>query len=221
MDMTAYIDLHTLRGHSDSVNCVAFSPCGKYLASGGDDNLLIVWTIDKGREQYRLFFEGPIFSLLWHPVQPETIVIGRGDGVIYQSTKLSLVSNSHFILIYIIPIKTVLQPEHAGTMIHIGIDGPVHCMRYSEETRFLAVGCGHEVHVVKEEAFTGLSIFNLQRPFLILSFAFSEYRGSIKLELPGHLIENVNEDQRVRPRGLHFRHNGNTLIVSYLNHGIV
>ena len=30
-------------GHDRTVNCVRFSPNGKYLASGADDNLVVIW----------------------------------------------------------------------------------------------------------------------------------------------------------------------------------
>jgi protein HIRA/HIR1 len=32
-------------GHSSTVNCVRFSPSGQYLASGGDDQLVIIWSL--------------------------------------------------------------------------------------------------------------------------------------------------------------------------------
>ena len=36
-------DLHTLTGHAKSVLCVAFSPDGRRLASGGKDGVLNIW----------------------------------------------------------------------------------------------------------------------------------------------------------------------------------
>lgn len=30
-------------GHSKTVNCVRFAPNGQYLASGSDDQLVIIW----------------------------------------------------------------------------------------------------------------------------------------------------------------------------------
>lgn len=37
--------LATLHGHSDRVNSIAFSPCGKFLASASSDTSVIVWEI--------------------------------------------------------------------------------------------------------------------------------------------------------------------------------
>ncbi|QFS47689.1 eIF2A-related protein [Nostoc sphaeroides] len=46
--------IHTLQGHSNSVNSVAFSPDGKILASGSYDNTIKLWDIGTGREIYTL-----------------------------------------------------------------------------------------------------------------------------------------------------------------------
>ncbi len=36
--------------HSDSVNSVAFSPDGKYLASGSADNTVKLWSVESQKE---------------------------------------------------------------------------------------------------------------------------------------------------------------------------
>ncbi|MCC5656489.1 hypothetical protein LC608_05745 [Nostoc sp. XA010] len=46
--------IHTLQGHSNSVNSLAFSPDGKILASGSYDNTIKLWDIGTGREIYTL-----------------------------------------------------------------------------------------------------------------------------------------------------------------------
>ncbi|SLM37979.1 g-protein beta wd-40 repeats containing, partial [Lasallia pustulata] len=40
--------LQTLEGHSDQVNSVAFSPDGKQLASGSDDETVRIWDVAMG-----------------------------------------------------------------------------------------------------------------------------------------------------------------------------
>src|SRR5690348_1112526 len=45
----------TLRvGHTQSVQALAFSPDGKWLASGGYDKSIIVWNLSSGREEFHL-----------------------------------------------------------------------------------------------------------------------------------------------------------------------
>ncbi|KIK37970.1 hypothetical protein CY34DRAFT_91762 [Suillus luteus UH-Slu-Lm8-n1] len=47
--MATYVHHHTLtEEHSDSVNCLSFSSCGQYLATGGDDNCFIIWRLSDG-----------------------------------------------------------------------------------------------------------------------------------------------------------------------------
>ena len=43
-------EVATLLGHSRSVNSVAFSPDGKYLASGSGDSTVKLWSIDNYKE---------------------------------------------------------------------------------------------------------------------------------------------------------------------------
>jgi WD40 repeat protein len=40
------------KGHTGRILCVALSPDGKTVASGGQDKLLIVWDVDTGKEKY-------------------------------------------------------------------------------------------------------------------------------------------------------------------------
>ncbi len=41
-------------GHRGSVQALAFSPDGRWLASGGYDKVIIVWNLSSGREEFRL-----------------------------------------------------------------------------------------------------------------------------------------------------------------------
>ncbi len=42
--------LQTLRGHKDAVTCLAFSPDGKWLATGGADTAVKIWSLADSRE---------------------------------------------------------------------------------------------------------------------------------------------------------------------------
>ena len=42
------------KGHTDTVNAVAFSPDGKTLASGGSDDAVILWNVADGKSSQTL-----------------------------------------------------------------------------------------------------------------------------------------------------------------------
>ncbi|OBZ77587.1 COMPASS-like H3K4 histone methylase component WDR5B [Grifola frondosa] len=124
---TAYVEKFTLTSHSASVNCVAFSPDGKYVASGGDDHALIIWSLADGSLIYRLLFQSPVECLLWHPDIADTVVVGCQSGSLFQ----------------------INSKRHA---IHIGVGGRICCLDYDITTRCLAIGIGQEVHSMHERA---------------------------------------------------------------------
>lgn len=88
----------TLKGHTSTVWCATFSPCGKYLASCSDDESIIIWqpTGDDGgligewKEICRLAgHTGPVFSISWTAAKHinkdgvTLLASGGADGSIY------------------------------------------------------------------------------------------------------------------------------------------
>ncbi|KAI9068142.1 WD40 repeat-like protein [Trametes sanguinea] len=131
---SAYVPAHQLTaGHSDTVYCLRFSPDGNFLASGGDDCALIIWSVSEGRMLFRILFRSPVSAILWHPMYAESLIVGCDDGRVLSLHEFSL---SHSV-----------QRD-----IQIGVRSEVHSMAYDSTTRYLALSLGNEVHLTREEA---------------------------------------------------------------------
>ncbi len=60
--------LHVLRGHSDAVTSISWSPGGSLLVSGARDNTARLWRV--ASEQNTLTYrghQGPLLAVAWHP----------------------------------------------------------------------------------------------------------------------------------------------------------
>ncbi|KAG5469266.1 hypothetical protein LSCM1_02481 [Leishmania martiniquensis] len=58
----------TLKGHTDTVSLLTFSPNGQWLASGSLDSSVAVWSTETWNRTYTLTdLYGEIMTLLWHP----------------------------------------------------------------------------------------------------------------------------------------------------------
>ncbi|KAI9297963.1 WD40 repeat-like protein [Neoconidiobolus thromboides FSU 785] len=74
--------VHKFEGHKDSVIAVEFSNCGKYLATGGMDGIVQIFSGEDGKWIGTL--EGPdeVTWIKWHPKGP-VVLVGSNDSTIW------------------------------------------------------------------------------------------------------------------------------------------
>ncbi len=67
-----------LKKHSGSVNAIAFSPEGNFLASGGDDRTVIIWEIATGKPRHTL--KGHDLAVTCLAFSPDGSLLATGAG---------------------------------------------------------------------------------------------------------------------------------------------
>ena len=66
-DITSGSCLSTLTAHSDWVRAVAWSPCGQWLASGGDDKMIYVYDTKTFEVKWPLKVDSQVLSVAYSP----------------------------------------------------------------------------------------------------------------------------------------------------------
>src|SRR4051812_47815689 len=73
---------HVLRGHTDTINRIAWSPDGSYLASPSTDNTIRIWDARSGACVRTLKeHTGKVYSVAWSP-NGQRLASGSDDGTI-------------------------------------------------------------------------------------------------------------------------------------------
>lgn len=83
MPTIVYEPVTTLSGHRDTVTALEFSPDGNFLASGGQDGVLLIFSTSDWRLIHKFVDASPVSALLWHPVLEGHLFCGLKSGDVH------------------------------------------------------------------------------------------------------------------------------------------
>jgi WD40 repeat protein len=135
--------------HGDAINCIAFSPDGKYYATGGEDNVISLWEF-RGKEKPRLKYhlesdlahQGAVTSLYFTP-DSRLVSAGRDNRLL----KWELRDKGAFLG----PADEV--DKRSGNITNLGV---------SPDGRYVLFDQGKSIQVMSRK--TGRNIGNIQDP---------------------------------------------------------
>ncbi|MDZ8104668.1 MAG: WD40 repeat domain-containing protein [Nostoc sp. DedQUE12a] len=118
------IEANSLRGHEQEVNCLAFSPDGKFIASGSSDSTICLWNIiGNPTAQFLLGHEQEVNCLAFSP-DGKFIVSGSIDGILclwdLQGNLISQPWQAHEE-----GIIAVAFSSNSDSIVSVGFDGTV------------------------------------------------------------------------------------------------
>lgn len=93
-----YVLLHTI-GTTHAINCLSFSPTGKYFASGSEDGTIRIWNPTTGNLLHEIILQSPIICLEWDPLLSRRLFYGCQNGVVAYINGFIEVSMSRGLLI--------------------------------------------------------------------------------------------------------------------------
>ena len=68
--------------HGDTITCVAFSILGDYIAIGGLNQRLHIFSLADGKLHYSIISPSPIKSLIWLPGAEQVLVCACHSGIL-------------------------------------------------------------------------------------------------------------------------------------------
>jgi WD40 repeat protein len=210
-----YILHHTFNAHSSSINCLAFSVGGHFLASGHKDGSIRIWNPHDREYLHRVEIGSLVLCLQWHPLRHSHIFCGCQDGTVAYIDEFGHAS------------------VQSGSTEYVSISFRVRRIELKQAS-MLPMFAPWLWMVPLTRSLSPLdlrSILPTTSPAVHLSSSYSaillisapDNYGMISIlpkpkDLP---TAPPNSDACVRGRSLAFVKEGRRLVVTYLNHGVM
>ncbi|KAJ3552959.1 hypothetical protein NM688_g3877 [Phlebia brevispora] len=143
-----YSCVETIPADCDSVNCLAFSPDGLYVAAGYDKGPVAVIDVLERRIKLAINWVWPVTALIWHPARAYVLVVGYGDGRVIAH---ELDGGN-------------LDAPVTGMDIYRDPEGPVEDLDYCRDTNMLAWIVGSRVALCEWPETDEVQVKYLQHP---------------------------------------------------------
>ncbi len=208
----------TLRGHSDLVRSISFSPDGQILASGGDDQTINLWKTVDGEILRTIATGAPVWSISFSP-DGQTLASGGSDGII----KLYRVNDGAFIKKFrshVLPIVSIAFSSDGHTLTIQSNAGPI-------KTWQIGKGQKGQIETIERTGRISSMAMNPKSPAgahtVVIGpngeiFASSHYGGAIKLwNIDNGKLLGTLEGQGNKFSPLVFSADGKTLASGSLN----
>ena len=131
--------------HDCAITCVAFSDKGDFIASGGLDRKLQIFSMADGRLHYSVITPSPVKSLIWLSGSEQMLVCACNSGILINVTIVAGVSNR---LVLSWSFHTPLK-DTIGFSYFRADDHTINFMAASPSAVYLATGAGEDIRIWK------------------------------------------------------------------------
>ncbi|KAJ7615107.1 WD40-repeat-containing domain protein [Mycena polygramma] len=141
--------LKTIEDHTGPINALQFSPDGHFLASGGDDQKVVVYSTKTWSmvRQYGVDFN--VQAIAWDPLAEENAKLDRalsfgGDTGLMKTVQTEVCLPTHLTVMSDFP----LHKNHSDK--NYIVPGPIHTLTIEKDGKMLLVGYSNTVSVARK-----------------------------------------------------------------------